>query len=460
MLIAAEGWPLLTPAAMRSAEAAAIADGCPALTLMERAAAAAFEAIVLAVPRVPVLVLCGPGNNGGDGYGVAILLRDAGWQVTVAATTRPTAEPAATMAARWSGPVVALADAMPAPLVIDALFGTGLARSLDPASQAALDRVRGAGTVVALDIASGLDAAQGRLLGTPLPADLTVAFGAAKPGHVLGAGPLVTGRLFVADIGVPVAGPVTLVRPPRRVELPVYTHKYARGWVLVVGGAASRGGAAGLTALAALRAGAGAVTMVGAVAPALAIMLRRDDEAYDLLDDRRLGCVAVGPGLEADSRGLDWVRRLRAGRVPLVIDAGALAMIDAEPIGPPAILTPHAGEFARLFGPLAEDPIAAVQAAARLTGAVVLLKGAATIIAAPDGRVAVNCHATPWLATAGSGDVLTGIIAALVAQGLPLFDAAQAGVWLHGDAGCRLGPGLIADDLVASLPSVLAGLSS
>jgi hydroxyethylthiazole kinase-like uncharacterized protein yjeF len=460
MLIAADGWPLLSPGAMRAAEAKAIAAGCPALTLMERAAAAAVEAIVFSVPRTPALVLCGPGNNGGDGYGVASLLREAGWQVTVAAVSPPQTEPAAAMAVRWNGPVVPLVEAESAPLVIDALYGTGLARPLDAVSQGSIDRMRGAANVVALDIASGLDAGQGRLLGAPLPATLTVAFGAAKPGHVLGAGPAFTGRLLVADIGVPVARQMQLVRPPRRVPLAPDTHKYARGWVLVVGGDANRGGAAGLTALAALRGGAGAVTMVGSAGPALAVMLRGDDEAAMLLDDRRLGCVAVGPGLVADARGQGWVRRLRAGSVPLVIDAGALAMIDAAPVGPPAILTPHEGEFARLFGPVGHDRIAAVQAAARVTGAVVLLKGAASIIAAPDGRVAINSHASPWLATAGSGDVLTGIIAAMVAQGLPLFEAAQVGAWLHGDAGLRLGPGLIGDDLVAALPAVLAGLAA
>jgi hydroxyethylthiazole kinase-like uncharacterized protein yjeF len=160
----------------------------------------------------------------------------------------------------------------------------------------------------------------------------------------------------------------------------------------------------------------------------------------------------------ADARGRGWLARLRAGTTPLVIDAGGLALLDAEPVGPPAVLTPHAGEFNRLFGPVGDDPLVVVQAAALRAQAVVVLKGPATIIAAPDGRVAINRHATPFLATAGSGDVLTGIIAALVAQGQSLFDAAQIGVWLHGDAGLRLGPGLLADDLVAMLPAVLAGL--
>jgi hydroxyethylthiazole kinase-like uncharacterized protein yjeF len=458
MLISSDGRPVLTPAAMRAAEAAAIAAGCPALTLMERAATAAAAAIRQFAQ--PVLVLCGPGNNGGDGYGVAVALQAAGWPVCVAADAMPRSEPAATMAARWTGPVVPPASAAPAPLVVDALFGTGLARPLDPASQAALDRMRGAALVVALDIASGLDAGTGTVLGRPLPADLTISFGAAKPGHLVGAGPGLTGRLVVADIGVPVASRISEVQPPRRVAAGRDTHKYARGWVLVVGGQTRQGGATGLTALAALRSGAGAVTLVGRLAPALAIMLRTDAEAMAQLDDPRLGCVAVGPGMRPDVRGRGWLARLRACKTPLVIDAGGLDLLDAGPVGPPAVLTPHAGEFARLFGPVGDDPLAAVAAAAARTQAVVLLKGPATIIAAPDGRIAINSHATPWLATAGSGDVLTGIIAALVAQGLPLFEAAQVGAWLHGDAGLRLGPGLIADDLVATMPAVLAGLQS
>ena len=459
MLINSDGRPVVSPAAMRAAEAAVIAAGCPALTLMERAATAAATVIQQFAPPQPVVVLCGPGNNGGDGYGVAVALAQAGWPVTVAAAAPPRSEPAATMARRWLGPLQTLADVGSAPLVVDALFGTGLARNLDPISQAALDRMRGA-TVLALDIPSGLDAGQGRLLGRPLPAALTVSFGAAKPGHLVGAGPALTGKLVVVDIGVPVLSPINEVQRPRRTALPLDTHKYARGWVLVVGGETHHGGATGLAALAALRSGAGAVTLVGASAPALAIMLRADDEALALLADRRLGCVAVGPGMGEDARGRSWMARLRGGTTPLVIDAGGLALLDTAPIGPPAVLTPHIGEFARLFGPLGDDPLAAVGAAAVRSQAVVLLKGPASIIAAPDGRIAINTHATPDLATAGSGDVLTGIIAALVAQGLPLFDAAQVGAWLHGDAGLRLGPGLIADDLVAALPAVLAGLTA
>ena len=456
--------PLVTAAEMRSAEAAAIAAGTSARTLMERAAQGAARHIIAHHGACPVTILAGPGNNGGDGWGVALHLADAGFAVTVAGDGRPQGEPAATMAARWTGPVVPLAEAPPAPLIVDALFGTGLARPLPDAVQAVLDRLRGHGTVIALDIPSGLCSDTGATLGRPLAAARTISFGAAKRGHVLGAGLALCGALAVIDIGVPVVAAASLVQPPRLAGLAHDAHKYARGHVLVIEGAAQRGGAAGLAALAALRAGAGLVTLVGegGPPPALALMRRSDGEGRALLADPRTRAVVIGPGLPDDRRGRDWLALLLAGSVPVVADAGALALLGALParqqVGAPLLLTPHEGEFTRLFGPIGADRIAAVQAAAASSGAVVLLKGPATIIAAPDGRVAVNAHATPWLATAGSGDVLAGIIGALVGQGMALFDAACVGVWLHGDAGRRGGPGLIADDLPGQLPAVLAAL--
>ena len=453
------GHPLLTAGAMRAAEAAAIADGTSALTLMERAAAGAARAILAHNPAPSATVLCGPGNNGGDGWGIAGLLAAAGVAVTVAADGRPASEPAATMASRWTGPVVPLIEAPPAPLIIDALFGTGLARPLPEAVQAALDRLRGhPSTVVAIDIVSGVHADTGEALGRPLPATRTISFAAAKPGQVLGAGGALSGVLEVVDIGIAVASPWHLTAPPRLQPLSHDTHKYQRGHVLVVEGGSR--GAAALAGLAALRSGAGLVTLAGngTQLPALALMRRHDEDAFPLLADPRLKAVVIGPGLVDKARGQDWLRRLRGGARPLVIDAGALSLLDGGPIGPPAVLTPHEGEFVRLFGPIGSDRIVAVQAAARQVGAVVLLKGPASIIAAPDGQVAINAHASPSLATAGSGDVLAGMIGSLMAQGLSPFDAAQAAAWLHGEAGRRLGPGGIADDLVALLPAGLARL--
>lgn len=459
MIACQPGPPILSAAQMRAAEAAAIAAGTTALTLMERAAAGAARAILAHHPASSATVLCGPGNNGGDGWGIACLLAEAGVAVTVAAEALPASEPAATMARRWAGQVVPLIEAPPAPLIIDALFGTGLARPLPDGVQAALDRLRDhPATMVAIDIVSGVQADTGAALGRPLPATRTISFAAAKPGHVLGAGGALAGVLEVVDIGISTPGECRLTARPRLLPLPRDTHKYARGHVLVVEG--DLGGAAALAGLAALRAGAGLVTLAGngTHLPALALMRQRDEEAFALLDDARLKSVVIGPGLGSEARANGWLRRLRGGPRALVIDAGALALLDGGPIGSPAVLTPHEGEFVRLFGPIGDDRIAAVQAAARAVAAVVLLKGAASIIAAPDGRVAINNHAAPWLATAGSGDVLAGMIGSLLAQGLPPFEAAQVAAWLHGEGGRRLGPGGIADDLVALLPAVLAGL--
>jgi hydroxyethylthiazole kinase-like uncharacterized protein yjeF len=468
MLTFVAGPPLLSPDAMRAAEATAIAGGTPARLLMERAATAAAQTIRAFCPAGEALVLCGPGNNGGDGYGVALALAAAGVRVTVAADSLPLGDPAAALAALWTGPVIPLSAVKGSPLVIDALFGTGLSRPLPAAAQAALDACRGTGTVVALDIASGIDAATGAALGTPLPADLTVAFGAQKPGHVLAQGRRASGRVVTADIGVPVTCNLHLVAPPRRTGLAADVHKYRRGAVLVVEGDPAHGGAARLTALAALRAGAGLVTLAGPGqgAPADAIMRRSDTEARAMLADPRLTAIAIGPGLADAPRGQDWLMTLLAGATPLVVDAGALGInLGARGIAAqfasasaPLVLTPHQGEFTRIFGAPGADRIAAVRAAAAAANAVVMLKGAETIIAAPDGRAAINFHAALWLATAGSGDVLTGIVAALLAQGHPPFEAACMAAWLHGDAGHRGGPGLIADDIPALLPQVLAAL--
>uniref|UniRef100_UPI00286EABC8 NAD(P)H-hydrate dehydratase n=1 Tax=Sandarakinorhabdus sp. TaxID=1916663 RepID=UPI00286EABC8 len=372
-------------------------------------------------------------------------------------------EPAATMAKRWTGPTTPLADAVPAPFVIDALFGTGLARALPDDVQRAVDRLRGhARRTVAIDIASGVNADTGAAFGRPLAADMTVSFAALRPGHILGAGRALSGRVHVVDIGVAPDMTLALTAPPRLKGLSRDTHKHARGAVLVVEGEARHGGAAQLTALAALRTGAGLVTLAGegTALPALAIMRRDDDDALAMLSDRRLKAAAIGPGLGNGERGRLWLARLLYGKLPVVVDAGALVLSDFTGATAPLVLTPHPGEFSRLFGSLGDDRVAAVRAAAVRSGAVVLLKGAETIIARPDGRAAINIHATPYLATAGSGDVLTGIIAALIAQGVSLFDAACAGAWLHGDAGRRFGPGLIADDLPGLMPAVLAGLAS
>jgi hydroxyethylthiazole kinase-like uncharacterized protein yjeF len=454
--------PLLTSAEMRAAEAVAMATGTPALELMERAAARAAAAILAYAPHRRALVLAGPGNNGGDGYGVAVALAAAGLTVEVAALAPPATEPARTMAARWHGPTVPLAQATPAPLIIDALFGTGLTRAMPAAVTEALARCAAGNRLVALDIVSNIDAATGAALGPVQPAILTIAFAAAKPGHLLGAGARVTGRLVTADIGITVPQ-TSLARVPRPAQspLPQDTHKYQRGHVLIIEGESS--GAARLAALAALRAGAGLVTLAGpdSRVPADAFMHREDSAAAALLADPRCRAIVFGPGLAPGARSQDWLARLFASPVPLILDAGALALITPEQLRTATallVLTPHEGEFHALFGEIGPDRVAAVRDAAARAGAIVLLKGPQTLIAAPDGRVLINDHASPRLATAGSGDVLAGVIASLVAQGQPAFEAAATAAWLHGEAGLRAGPGLIADDLPALIAAAIASL--
>lgn len=451
--------PLLTPEQMRAAEATAIAAGTPALTLMARASAAAVAAIMAFAPRRHALVLAGPGNNGGDGYGVALGLAAAGVRVEVAALAAPRGSPAADMAARWTGPVLPLEEATPAPLVIDALFGTGLDRPMPEAACAALARLAPGASLVALDIVSNLHAGTGAALGPVQPAQLTISFGAAKPGHVLGHGPVLSGRLVTADIGIPVPDSgLGLVPRPLRLPLVPDLHKYARGAVLVVSG--SRAGAARLAAAAALRAGAGLVTLIGpdSLLPLDAVMHRPDTEGQALLADPRTRTIVIGPGLEDTPRAQDWLARLLAGTTPLVLDAGALALLTPDRLAAataPCILTPHEGEFRALFGEIGLDRVATVRHAAARTGAIVLLKGPQTLIAASDGRTLVNTHAGPALATAGAGDVLAGLIAALVAQGQPLFEAAATAAWLHGDAGLNAPAGLVADDLPALVAAAI-----
>ncbi len=455
---------LVTAAEMREAEAVAMAGDITGEVLMARAADEAARVILQAMPGQAALVLCGPGNNGGDGFGVATRLRAAGIAVRIAADQLPTAGPAAAFAAPWRDAFEPFATVGDETLIIDAVFGTGLTRPLPPAVAAMFDRLRDSrAMVIALDLPSGIDSDTGAALGMPLAADLTIAFGGLKRGHWLGDGRKLSGRVEIVDIGVSVPGQVRGLIAPSMTGIDKISHKYQLVGVLVIAG--EQAGATRLAALAALRAGAGAVTLVGGCGgvPADAIMAASDAAALALLGTPKVRAVALGPGLDATERGRDWLQRLLGGQTPVVLDAGALALCSGPrnvfaDAAAPRVLTPHDGEFARLFGPPGADRVGAVQAAAVISGGIVLLKGRETIIASPDGRVAINNHATPWLATAGSGDVLTGIIAALLAQGLAPFDAAQAGAWLHGDAGKRGGPGLIADDLPRLLVDVLKGL--
>ncbi|BDG72454.1 bifunctional NAD(P)H-hydrate repair enzyme [Roseomonas fluvialis] len=458
---------------MDRADALAAAGGVAVERLMDAAGRAVARAVMRRFRPVRTLVLAGPGNNGGDGYVAARLLDQAGWPVAVAALALPrTGSAAAAAAARWRGPVLPFGPdaAGRADLVVDAVFGAGLARPVEGLVAATL--AAAGGPVVAVDMPSGVDGATGQVRGYAPQAALSVTFFRRKPGHLLLPGRLLCGEVVLADIGLP-SGVLAQVAPgcvhnlPGLWRLPAIApgaHKHTRGQVTVVAGAGMTG-AARLAAAGARRGGAGLLTLVApdaatahvlrAGAPG-AIVTEATPEA--LLADPRHATWVIGPGLPPDPATLGLLRRVVAAGRAVVADAGALGAAAADPsaVAGCAVLTPHEGEFARLFGPAGEDRLAAVRRAAALTGAVVLLKGPDTVVAAPDGRAAINDHAPPWLATGGTGDVLAGLVAALLAQGLARFEAACAAAWLHGEAGFACGAGLLAEDLAPRLPAAMA----
>ncbi len=430
---------LLTPQEM--AQADALANDTE--TLMAAAGRAVARAVMQHYAPCRTLVLCGPGNNGGDGKVAAEYLRLAGWPVTVRALRDATVE-----------------ETRKAALVIDALFGAGLSRDLAEPAAALL---RAARRIVAVDVPSGLDGATGQVRGYAPQAELTVTFVRLKPGHLLYPGRGLCGPLLLRDIGMPdwvveQLNPRTWRNTPEQWALPARhptSHKYVNGDVTVLCG--TMPGAARLAAAAARRAGAGMVTLA-AESPLIlpeAGLIVRDTPLAELLRDRRRIVFVCGPGLGRSSAA-KLAQLIAAGDRKIVVDADALtACADApERLCGAAVITPHEGEFSRVFGPPGPDRLTAARAAARTTGAVTVLKGADTVIAAPDGRAMINDNAPPFLATGGTGDVLAGIIAALLAQGMANFEAACAGVWLHGQAAQKIGPGLIAEDI----PPVLGAL--
>ena len=479
---------ILSVAEMQAADRGAVEAGTPGLMLMERAGTAVAEAVAARWSPRPVLVLCGPGNNGGDGYVVAARLAAAGWPVTVAALNPAGLSGDAAEAAKgWSGDVEPLARAGAAGaggLVIDALFGTGLARPLDDATQTALRRAASKGApVVAVDLPSGLSGDAGRVLGFAPQAALTVTFHAKKPVHVLEPGRSLCGEVVVADIGIPAraSGKARLWENDpalwaARMPWPtVQSHKHDRGRLVVVSGNVWSTGAARLAARAGLRAGAGLVTVLspmGALsvnaAQLEAVMVRPFETDAELQRAAAEADAAViGPGAGVNNATVLNLMALARTGAALLVDADAISVFHDDPealfsaLDRDDVLTPHAGEFERVFpGLLARSPqrIAAAREAAVKAGAVVLLKGPDTVVAAPDGRAVVNTNAAPWLATAGSGDVLAGLIAGLMSQGMDSFEAACAGAWIHGAAGAAFGPGLIAEDLPGLIPPVLRQL--
>lgn len=467
---------------MARADRAAVSAGTPVSVLMKRAGRAVARAVEARFERQPVRVLCGPGDNGGDGYVAAVELSARGWPVAVEALAPPATEASKAARALWTGPVGAWGEGGAETLLIDALFGAGLNRPLDSAVLRRLETLSAPPRrMVAVDVPSGLSGDTGQPVGTgAASAVLTVTFQARKPAHVLLPGRERCGEIVVADIGLGELESRLFENDPdlwlERFPWPGASgHKHARGRLGVVSGGPWRTGAARLAARAGLRAGAGLVTLVSPrdalavnAAHLEAVMLAPADDAGEVADAcSEMDAVVVGPAAGVTEITRETVLALCQTGAALVIDADAITVFRGQPdelfslLDVDDVLTPHAGEFERLFpGLLAASTsrIAAVREAARRAGAVVLLKGGDTVIAHPDGRAAVNLNAPPWLATAGSGDVLAGFIGGLLAQGVNGFDAACAGAWIHGEAAEAFGPGLIAEDLPGLAPQVLAGL--
>ncbi len=477
---------VLTAAEMRKADAACIAGGTGSLELMDAAGDAVARQVIAFFKPCPVLVLCGPGNNGGDGFFAAAKLKREGWPVRVACLVRKAAlkGDAALAAKEWGDEIESLNSNLSVHqtgLVIDAVFGTGFDRALEPELGIVFDKIRARKIpVVAVDVPSGLDASTGMAAAGTLKADRTVTFGRWKVGHLLYPGRALCGWVHVADIGltpahIAASGVTCYVNVPdvwlKDFPWPApESHKYMRGHTLVYGGAA-RTGAACLSAMAAQKIGAGVVSIASlresfALYAACRASIMVDatetlDDWKSLLRDERKNTIVIGPGAGADDRLRASVEAALTFNKSGVLDADVFTAYQAAPqelfsrLSPHYVLTPHEGEFERLFGAGDGSKLERVRAAAQKANAVVLLKGADTVVAAPDGTAVINTNAPPTLATAGSGDVLAGIIAGLISQGMPAFPAAAAGVWLHGEAAQAYGLGLTAEDIIIKLPQVL-----
>lgn len=478
---------LLSVAEMGRADQAAIARGIAGERLMEAAGRAVADAIQVRASKRPTVVLCGPGNNGGDGFVAARHLSAAGWDVRVAllGERAKLAGDAALNATRWGGAIepLALASLDRAALVVDALFGAGLARPLDGMARAVVEEIgKRRLTLVAIDVPSGVHGDSGQVMGAAAEAALTVTFFRRKTGHVLLPGRMLCGEMVVADIGIPEdvldgLAPQTFANDPS-LWLSAYRwptlldHKYRRGHVLVVAGGRMTG-ASKLAARGAMRAGAGLVTVASppevervfqlAMAGLLTETFTDLDSFQAILESRRKNVYLLGPGNEPTPETMRRVLAALATGRATVLDADAISAFASQPeallgaIAGPCVMTPHEGEFARVFDPTG-DKLARARAAAKQSGAVILLKGGDTVIAAPDGRAAISDNAPPELGTAGAGDVLAGFLAALLAQGMAPFEAAAAAAWIHGAAAAEVGPGLIAEDLPEALPAVLRKL--
>ena len=453
-MIPIDGQPILTAAAMRAAEERTIAGGSSVAALMAHAGAEVARAVRRLAGTHEVLVLCGPGNNGGDGYVAATQLAEVGVRVRVAASAEPRGEAAIAARARWTGVVEPLADARPAPVLVDALFGTGLSRGLDEGTAGHLARLaERAQLVIAVDLPSGVATDDGALLSAHPGAHVTLALGALKPAHVLHPAATLCGAVRLLDIGVACDSDDAVILPLGISPPAPDDHKFSRGMVAVVAGRMP--GAAALAATAAARI-AGYTLLLGSATDRLphAIVRRRwSDEA---LADPRIGALVIGPGLGRDDEARAKLDAALASDRALVIDGDALHLLDPACLrdrAAPVILTPHGGEFAKLFGEGKGSKIDRARAAAVGCGATVVFKGADTVVAHPDGRTRTAARSVPWLATAGTGDVLAGLTGALLARGHEA--AATDAVHLHIEAARLAGPAFIADDLAAALPRAL-----
>ena len=486
---------LLTAEEMGVADRLASEGGIPGAVLMENAGRAVAEEVARRFPDAgTVSVLCGPGNNGGDGFVAARHLTERGYRVRLAFDSDPARLPedAGAMAKRWTGAREALAPGVlaGADVVVDALLGAGLARPVDGKLATLIEAVNASALpVVAVDVPSGIDGTTGAVRGVAIEATATVTFFRLKPGHLLLPGRLHCGEVMLADIGIPdsvleTIRPKTFANEPA-LWLPQFRmptpegHKYARGHAVVVSGPRFSTGAARLGARGALRIGAGLVTVASPrdaievnASQLTAIMVREADDARALkgmLSDPRKNAVLIGPGVGVTENTKDLVLAALTSKAAVVLDADALTVFADDPAllfaairahAAPVVLTPHDGEFARLFTDIhGISKVERAREAASRSGAVVLLKGGDTVVAAPDGSASINPMTSPWLATAGTGDVLAGMVLGLIAQAMLAFEAASAAVWMHGAAARAYGPGLIAEDLPEMLPSVLRDLA-
>lgn len=492
---------VLTSGEMAEADRLTIADGTSGFELMREAGRAVAEAAADLAEAGPILIVAGPGNNGGDGFVAATELAARGREVRlVLVGERAALKGDAALAAKaWAGPVLpgdaatVAAAASDASLIIDALFGAGLDRPVAGEPLAVIEAINGSGVpVLAVDLPSGVNGTTGAVMGAAVRATESVTFFRRKPGHLLLPGRLHCGRVRVADIGIK-AKVLDRIQPKAfendpdlwAAHFPVpgpSGHKYSRGHAVVVSGGLAATGAARLAARGALRGGVGLVTVASPrealpvnAAALTAVMVREIDTGPDfaaLLADARLNACVIGPGAGIGERTRGMVLAALSGRRGVVLDADAITSFADSPgvlfdavsrAGSDVVLTPHDGEFSRIFKSLYEShklqsKLEVAREGARMSGAVLVLKGPDTVVASPDGRAAIAANAPPWLATAGSGDVLAGIIGAMLAQRVAAFEAAAIGVWMHGEAGAEAGPGLIAEDLPEVLPAVFRRL--